>query len=95
MDSTAVSNAGSGLREKRAMKRAARSMRSGSSPKETSGSSGVRSRPAARSPNPSKGSTNSMSGRRSAMALMVKSRRDRSSSMSSPNVTSGLRESGT
>ena len=29
------------------------------------------------------------------MALMVKSRRDRSSSMSFPNVTSGLRESGT
>ena len=41
-------------------------MRSGSSPNEISGSSGVRSRPAARSPSPSKGSTSSMSGSRSA-----------------------------
>ena len=93
--STAASRCGSGLRLKRAAKRAARNMRSGSSPNEISGSSGVRNRPAARSPRPSKGSINSMSGRRRARALMVKSRRDRSSSMSSPKVTSGLRESGT
>ena len=93
--STAASRWGSGLRLKRAAKRAARNMRSGSSPNEISGSSGVRNRPAARSPRPSKGSINSMSGRRRARALMVKSRRDRSSSMSSPKVTSGLRESGT
>ena len=53
-----------GLEREAAEKRAARSMRSGSSPKEISGSSGVRSRPAARSPSPSKGSTSSMSGRR-------------------------------
>ena len=71
-------------------KRAARSMRSGSSPKEISGSSGVRSRPAARSPSPSKGSISSMSGRRSASALIVKSRRDRSTAMSSPKRHLGL-----
>ena len=95
MRSTAAVSAGSGSSEKRAAKRAARSMRSGSSPNETSGSSGVRSRPAARSPSPSKGSMSSMSGRRSASALMVKSRRDRSTSMLSPKLTSGLRDSGT
>ena len=92
---TASTRAGSGSRENRAANRAARSMRSGSSPNDTSGSSGVRSRPAARSPSPSKGSISSMSGRRSASALTVKSRRDRSTVMSSPNVTSGLRDSGT
>ena len=95
MRSTAAVNAGSGSSEKRAAKRAARSMRRGSSPNEISGSSGVRRRPAARSPNPSKGSINSMSGNRSASAFMVKSRRDRSTARSSPKVTSGLRESGT
>ena len=88
-------SAGSGSRLKRAAKRAARNMRSGSSPKEISGSSGVRRRPAARSPSPSKGSMSSMSGRRRASALIVKSRRDRSTTMSSPKVTSGLRDSGT
>ena len=92
--STAAVSAGSGSSEKRAAKRAARSMRSGSSAKEISGSSGVRNRPAARSPSPSKGSISSMSGRRNASALMVKSRRDRSTARSSPKVTSGLRDSG-
>ncbi len=95
MRSMAATRAGSGVNEKRAAKRAARSMRRGSSPKDTSGSSGVRSRPAARSPSPSKGSMSRMSGRCSARALTVKSRRDRSSSMSSPKLTSGLRDSGT
>ncbi len=90
MRSTAATKAGSGSSAKRAAKRAARSMRSGSSPNEISGSSGVRSRPAARSPSPLKGSMSSMSGRRSASALMVKSRRDRSTSMLSPKLTSGL-----
>ncbi len=50
--STADSSAGSGLSEKRAMKRAARNMRKGSSPNEISGSSGVRRRPEARSARP-------------------------------------------
>ena len=77
------------------MNRAARSIRSGSSLKLTAGSSGVRSRLAARSATPPNGSTSSRLGSDSAMALTVKSRRDRSTSSSSANVTSGLRESGT
>ena len=81
--------------EKRATNRAARNIRSGSSVKETSGSSGVRRRPAARSASPPKGSISSMSARRRAMAFTVKSRRDRSTSMSSPKLTSGFRDSGT
>ncbi len=76
------------------MNRAARSIRSGSSRNEISGASGVRSRPAARSTAPPYGSINSGSGSRSAIALTVKSRRDRSISMSSENSTSGLRLSG-
>ena len=62
------------------MNRAARSIRSGSSLKLSSGVSGVRSRRPARSAAPSNGSTSSGSGRASAMALTVKSRRDRSTS---------------
>ncbi len=76
------------------MNRAARIMRKGSSRNDTSGSSGVRRRLAARSAAPSNGSTSSGSGRRNAIALIVKSRRDRSVSMSSANATSGLRLSG-
>ena len=62
--------------------------------------SGVRSTPAARSATPPKGSMSSGSSpatpvTRSAMAFTVKSRRDRSASMSSAKDTSGLRESGT
>ena len=76
------------------MKRAARSMRSGSSRNETSGASGVRSRRAARSAAPPNGSTSSGSGSRNAIALTVKSRRERSVSMSSEYATSGLRLSG-
>ncbi len=73
------------------MNRAARSMRSGSSLKDSSGASGVRSRAAARSATPSKGSISCRSGSDRAMALTVKSRRDRSASMASANTTSGLR----
>ncbi len=72
-------------------KRAARIIRKGSSPKLRSGSMGVRSRPPARSTRPSNGSTNSIAGRRTAIALTVKSRRARSPSSESPNVTAGLR----
>ena len=74
-------------------KRAARSIRSGSSSNDTSGLEGVRSRLAARSPRPPWGSTNGPSGSRMAIALTVKSRLARSSSIERPKVTSGLRES--
>ena len=81
---------GVGLELEPAMKRAARSIRSGSSTNETSGASGVRSRRAARSTAPPYGSISSGSGSRSAIALTVKSRRDRSVSMSSENGDLGL-----
>ena len=70
-------------------------MRSGSSLKDSAADSGVRSTLAARSAVPPKGSTRRASGSDSAMALIVKSRRERSASMSVAKVTSGLRESGT
>ena len=69
-------------------------MRSGSSRNDTSGESGVRRRRAARSTAPSNGSTSCGSGRRSAIAFTVKSRRERSVSRSSAKATPGLRESG-
>ena len=79
------------------MNRAARSIRSGSSPKLISGDIGVRRVPVARSTAPPKGSTSvGLSDvTSSAIALTVKSRRDRSASTASANSTSGLRESGT
>ena len=80
---TAATSAGSGSRPYSAMNRAARIMRSGSSENDSCGSSGVRSTLAARSAAPPNGSMSSGSGRASAMALMVKSRRDRSASMAS------------
>ena len=76
-----------------AANRAARSIRNGSSEKEISGADGVIRRRAARSARPPCGSTNVRSGSRIAIALMVKSRRTRSSSRLSPNATTGLRES--
>ena len=76
------------------MNRAARIMRSGSSVNDSSGRSGVRSLRSARSCSPPKGSISSTSGRRRAMALTVKSRRERSVSTSSAKLTAGLRESG-
>ena len=72
--------------------RAARIMRNGSSPKDTSAGAGVRSTPSARSRNPPHGSTNSPATMSTAMALTVKSRRTRSSSIRSPKATTGLRE---
>ena len=70
---------GAGIAFSCATNLAARSIRSGSSEKATSGSSGVSSRLPARSLTPPKGSTNSPSGSRTAMALIVKSRLERSS----------------
>jgi hypothetical protein len=67
----------------------ARSIRKGSSEKEIAGSTGVRIRFALRSVMPSKGSIGVRSGSRIAIALMVKSRRDRSASISDSNDTSG------
>ena len=73
------------------MKRAALIIRRGSSLKDSSGASGVASREAARSATPPKGSMRRRSGRESAIALTVKSRRDRSTSTASENTTWGLR----
>ncbi len=71
--------------------RAARSIRSGSSPNDSSGAAGVRSRPRARSASPPYGSTKPRSTTETAIAFMVKSRRSRSCSTESPYSTCGLR----
>ena len=93
---TALVSAGSGETCSWATKRAARIIRSGSSLKDSSGERGVRRVRVIRSAAPPNGSTSTgaspVSSR--AMALMVKSRRERSVSMSPANCTSGLRESG-
>ena len=75
-----------------AANRAARMIRSGSSLSECSGRPGVRSTLSCRSRIPPNGSTSSWPGSRAAMALTVKSRRDRSSISDSPYFTSGLRD---
>ncbi len=67
-----------------ATKRTARIMRSGSSSNDWRGSTGVRNTRFDRSFAPPKGSTNSRSGTRNAIAFTVKSRRDRSPSSESP-----------
>ena len=77
-----------------AAKRAARIIRSGSSEKESSGVPGVRSTRWARSTTPPYGSSTSRPGRRTAIALTVKSRRPRSPARVSPKATSGWREDG-
>ena len=74
----AATTSGATLNPSCATKRAARSIRSGSSAKDASGVPGVRSTPAARSRMPPNGSTKSPSGRAIAIALTVKSRRSRS-----------------
>src|SRR4051812_19057007 len=71
--------------------RAARSIRSGSSPNDSAGVPGVRMSPAARSARPPYGSVNSWPGRLTAIALIVKSRRRRSSSSDVPYATVGFR----
>ena len=93
MSRIAASTSGAIAKPSCETKRAARIMRSGSSPKDSSGAMGVRSTPAVRSRMPSCRSTNSRLGRRTAIALTVKSRRARSPASVSPKVTSGLRES--
>ena len=75
--------------------RAARSIRSGSSPNDTSGADGVSStfaRSAAKPPRGSRNSPGPSGVMRTAIALTVKSRRTRSSSRLEPNRTSGLRD---
>ncbi len=94
MATTASRSPSSGVSPYPAMNRAARIIRSGSSPKESSGPVGVRRIPAARSAAPPNGSMSSGSGTASAIALTVKSRRERSASISVEKATSGLRESG-
>ena len=78
------------------MNRAARIMRNGSSLKLISGDNGVRKTLPIKSAMPLKGSTKTGESdvTSSAIALIVKSRRDKSSWMSFENCTSGLRESG-
>ena len=75
------------------MKRAARIIRSGSSENDSSGVSGVRRIPAARSAAPPCGSTSRGSEvpTSSAMEFTVKSRRARSSVTEWENTTCGLR----
>ena len=76
--------------------RAARIIRNGSSLKLSVGESGVRNTRAIRSVAPPYGSTSTgcSAVTSSAMALTVKSRRDKSVLISRENCTSGLRESG-
>ena len=88
----AATTGGSTVNPSWAAKRAARIIRSGSSEKESSGVPGVRRSPCARSTTPPYGSTNARDGRRTAIALTVKSRRRRSPSSESPKSTAGLRE---
>ena len=76
-----------------AAKRAARSIRSGSSPNEISGLDGVVMIRSMRCSTPPDGSTRRTSGTRRASAFTVKSRRRRSPSSESPKTTSGLRVS--
>ncbi len=77
-----------------AANRAARIIRNGSSPNDSSGGPGVRSRRRTRSSRPPNGSTKVSDGSSTAIALTVKSRRRRSSSRLVPNATSGLRDAG-
>ena len=78
----------------RAANRAARSIRSGSSENESSGRPGVRIIRSCSAASPPNGSTSSYDGSRAAIALIVKSRRTRSSSSDVPYFTSGLRDRG-
>ena len=91
MRAIASTTRGAGVTSSWDTNRAARSIRSGSSVNDTSGSSGVSSVFVARWRTPPNGSTNAPPGSRTAIALIVKSRRDRSVSMSLANVTAGLR----
>ena len=89
----ALTTSSVGVRLNCATKRAALSIRRGSSLKDSSADKGVASTRSLRADAPSKGSTSVPSGSFTAMALIVKSLRARSSEMSLPNTTAGLRES--
>lgn len=80
----AVTTSGATAKSSWAANRAARIIRRGSSENDSSGVPGVRSTRPARSARPPWGSMNSFSGSATAIALTVKSRRTRSSSMESP-----------
>ena len=90
----AATTSGATTKPSWAAKRAARSIRSGSSLNEISGVAGVRIIPLARSSRPPYGSAKTLPGMDTAMALTVKSRRCRSPVRVSPNTTTGLRLSG-
>ena len=90
----AATTSGATTKPSCAANRAARSIRSGSSEKESSGVPGVRSRPDARSITPPYGSSTTRPGSRTAIALTVKSRRPRSPSRVSPKSTVGFRDDG-
>ena len=96
MSVIAATTSGARVKPSWLAKRAARSMRRGSSSKEACAVPGVRRTAAARSSSPPYGSTNAsgafQSGSATAIALTAKSRRARSSLSESPKVTSGLRE---
>src|SRR5829696_231283 len=94
MSVMAATTSSSGVSPSWATKRTARSIRSGSSAKESAADPGVRSRRASRSPRPPNGSVTVRSGpSETAIALTVKSRRTRSSSSEAPHATSGFRDS--
>jgi hypothetical protein len=96
IERTDASSSSVGVSSNDEMNRAARIIRSGSSEKDTSGSTGVRRTLPARSATPSNGSINVGSSEVTsrAIALIVKSRRDRSASISVAKSTCGLRLSG-
>ncbi len=89
----AATTRGAGVKPSWETNRAARSIRSGSSANDSSGVAGVSSVPVASAASPPCGSTNRRPSPVSstAIALRVKSRRTRSSSMVAPNATTGLR----
>ena len=94
MSVIASTTSGTTVKPSWAAKRAARSIRNGSSENESSGRPGVRSTWCTRSTTPPYGSSSCRSGSETAIALTVKSRRPRSTSSESPYATSGLRDAG-
>ena len=93
---TAFTNSATGSTFSVEINRAARIIRNGSSLKLSVGDSGVRNTLDTRSAAPPNGSTSTGLSvvSSSAIALIVKSRRDKSVEISVENSTSGLRESG-
>ena len=91
MSVAAISKSTTGVKPSWLANLAARIMRSGSSENESSGSRGVRINFLDKSLTPSNKSTNSSSGKRTASALIVKSRRSKSASSVVPKDTSGFR----